>query len=349
MSHIVPSDLRLAPANLIGASDIGAQAGPVPRLSGRRRRIGFTLIELLVVIAIIAILVALLLPAVQQAREAARRIQCKNDLKQMGLAFHNYYDAHRALPPGYVARGVTPGDPASDETGPGFAWGTLLLPYLEQGPLSNQLNMEGDATDLENLNVARTFIPTFHCPSDTAPQTFTVSDGLVDYELGSSNYVGIFGYGSLTNAPGLPNPPGLLFRNSASRFRDITDGVSNTMLLGERASEHDFTSGTAAVDANSTWYAALPNVMRPSGMMMMGPEGSASLVLGHVGQTMMNGMEMHHTPNNTNHIANFSSRHEGGIQFVMADGSVHFLSENIDYNTFRWLGERADGEVIGAF
>ncbi|MFG0295400.1 MAG: DUF1559 domain-containing protein, partial [Maioricimonas sp. JB045] len=109
------------------------------------RRRGFTLIELLVVIAIIAILVALLLPAVQQAREAARRSQCKNNLKQIGLALHNYHDTHGSFPPGYIARYVSATDPASAETGPGFAWGTMILPFLDQSPTYNQLNFSLDA------------------------------------------------------------------------------------------------------------------------------------------------------------------------------------------------------------
>ena len=310
------------------------------------RRRGFTLIELLVVIAIIAILVALLLPAVQQAREAARRSQCKNNLKQIGLALHNYHDTHGSFPPGYIARYVSATDPASAETGPGFAWGTMILPFLDQSPTYNQLNFSLDATDPANIDAGRQVLSVFVCPSDTAPGTFTVSDGTNDYQLASANYVGIYGYGSVTMAPGRPDPAGILYRNSRTRMRDIVDGTSNTLLVGERSWQHQFVSGQPSIDASSTWYAAIPGVMRPAGMGMMPDEGPGSLVLGHVGQTMMGGMAMHHTPNSTNHIVNFSSRHEGGIQFLMADGSVHFLSENVDYNLFRWLGQRADGNVV---
>ncbi len=329
-------------------------------LKARQTKSGFTLIELLVVIAIIAILVALLLPAVQQAREAARRSQCKNNLKQLGVALHNYHDTFGTLPPGYITRGVNSTAAASVELGPNFAWGVMILPQLEQSPLYNSLDLNLDSTQANNLATAQQPLSVFTCPSDPGAEKFTVNDGSNDYELPKANYVGVYGYGSVTMSPGQPNPAGMFYRNSSVRFRDVTDGLSQTMMVGERKAVHRFPSTTSDVLADSTWYAAIPGVMRPAGMMMMADEGPASLVLGHVGQSMAmgggmggggmgGGMVMHHTPNTTNHIVNFSSSHVGGIQFLMADGSVHFLSENIDYNTFRWLGQKSDGEVIGEF
>ncbi|MCA8998480.1 MAG: DUF1559 domain-containing protein, partial [Planctomycetaceae bacterium] len=293
---------------------------------------------------------ALLLPAVQQAREAARRTQCKNNLKQLGLALHNYHDIYTCLPPGYIARNVSATDPASMEAGPGFAWGTMILPQLDQAPLFQQLDLEGDCTDAANVALAKERLPAFRCPTDPGLDTFIVNDGTADYELALANYVGIYGYGNVTMAPGNPDPAGMMYRNSSTRFRDVTDGLSNTLLVGERASNHDFIRNAPEAASQSTWYAAIPNVNRPSGSMMMAmPEGPGSLVLGHVGMTMMGGMQMRHVPNSTNHIVNFSSRHVGGAQFLLGDGSVHFLSENVDYDTFRWLGQRADGNVIGEF
>jgi len=319
-----------------------------------RANYGFTLIELLVVIAIIAVLVALLLPAVQQAREAARRSSCKNNLKQIGVALHNYHDTFNVLPPGYIARGVSATDNAASETGPGFAWGTMLLPMLERPAVYDGLNFNLNATHVDNIDSARTILPTFLCPSDPAPPTFTVNDGTDDFELASANYVGVFGYGNITMTPGQPMGKGVFYRNSNTNFRDVTDGTSNTMLVGERTYQHDFVEALAATPANSTWYAAIPGVVRSAGMadpMMTDAQGS--LVLGHVGQPAMTMpmpmMAMHHTPNTTNHIVNFSSPHQGGIQFLMADGSVHFLNENVYYDTFRYLGERADGEVLAEF
>lgn len=317
-------------------------------------RRGFTLIELLVVIAIIAVLVALLLPAVQQAREAARRSSCKNNLKQIGVALHNYHDTFNVLPPGYIARGVAAADNAAAETGPGFAWGTMLLPMLEQAALYDSLNFNLNATHVDNIDSGRVIINTMLCPSDPAPTSFTVNDGSNDYVLASANYVGVFGYGNVTMNPGQPTGKGAFYRNSNTNLRDITDGTSNTMLVGERTYEHDFVAALNATAANSTWYAAIPGVERLAGMShAMMTDAQGSLVLGHVGQPAMTMpmamMAMHHTPNTTNHIVNFSSPHQGGIQFLMADGSVHFLSENVYYDTFRHLGERADGEVVSEF
>ncbi|MEZ6060448.1 MAG: DUF1559 domain-containing protein [Planctomycetaceae bacterium] len=310
------------------------------------RRHGFTLIELLVVIAIIAILIALLLPAIQQAREAARRTQCRNNLKQIGLALHNYHDIYGRFPPGYVARNVTNMDPATAETGPGFAWGTMLLPQLEQSPLFEHFEFSEDATDDHNLEHGLTPLPAFRCPTDPAPERFALPDGT---ELSTSNYVGIYGYGNVSMMPG--NGSGIFFRNSSVRFRDIVDGTSNTVCIGERMHRHDYVAALSPVSANSTWYAVIPGAARPAGMpMAMMMEQSPSLVLGHVGQDgMMSMPAMHHTPNHTNHIVNFSSQHIGGVHFLLCDGSARFLSESIDYAIFRNLGERADGNAIGEF
>jgi len=316
------------------------------KLSGPQR--GFTLIELLVVIAIIAILIALLLPAVQQAREAARRSTCKNSLKQVGLALHNYHDTHRTYPLGYIARNVTSTSVIDDETGTGFAWGVMLLPFLDQAPLYNQLNLNLDASVSPNIELGDESISIFRCPSDTNQGVFSVSDSSNTYRLSSANYVGIYGYGSLTAAPGNPEVKGILYRNSNVKIRDITDGASNAIVVGERSHQHQFVGASTIIDADSTWYAAIPGAKRPAGMMMASmEEGPASLILGHVGQSTP--MLMQHPPNTTNHIANFSSKHEGGAHFLLGDGAVRFLSENMNYETFKNLGTINDGNVIGEF
>lgn len=329
-----------------------------------RARRGFTLIELLVVIAIIAILVALLLPAVQQAREAARRSQCKNTLKQIGIALHSYHDVHSTLPPGYVSRGVSSTDPASTETAQGFSWATMILPFADYASLYETLNFSLDADEPSNLANGQTSLPFFRCPSDPSKERFnmtdsggaTINDTLGNpLELPTSNYVGIIGYGSLSMTPGNPAGPGVLYRNSKVQFRDITDGTSSTIMAGERASQHQFDANNPSmkVNANSTWYAAIPGIAARSAGMMMMPmmtEASPSLILGHVGQPAMMGMmQMHSVHNNTNHIVHFSSRHVGGSHFLLADGHVIFLSQNIAYDTFRYLGTRDDGEQLGDF
>jgi len=303
------------------------------------RKRGFTLIELLVVIAIIAILVALLLPAVQQAREAARRTQCRNNLKQIGLALHNYHDQFRRFPPGYITADVS--DPANAD--PGFAWGTMLLANLDVGPLYSHFDFNDVAADPHNLEHGETQLTVFHCPSDVGPQLFTTdatNDG-VAVTLATSNYAAMFGYGSVTANP--DGGTGIFFRNSSVRFRDITDGSSNTFAVGER----NFKLG------RTTWYAAIEGYDTNAGMMgimALLREGPAALVLGHVGQPAMGSMPaMNHAANNTPHITNYGSLHEGGTFFLLCDGSVRFVSENVDWPTYRHLGERADGELIGEY
>ena len=185
-----------------------------------RERRAFTLIELLVVIAIIAILVALLLPAVQSAREAARRAQCKNHLKQLALAMHNYHDAQGRFPSGYIV-----------DTG--WGWGTMLLPFIDQRPLFETLDPSGNM-NLSNaalLDQLRTPLTLFQCPSDSHPQWNDKSKPEVDAkkEIAHSNYIGIMG-STLSNPVG----NGTLFQNSSVRMADIMDGTSNTLLFGER-------------------------------------------------------------------------------------------------------------------
>ena len=213
-----------------------------------RARRGFTLIELLVVIAIIAILIALLLPAVQQSREAAQRTQCKNSLKQIGLALHNYHDVHLTFPPGYIARAVGRNDPAAAETGPSFAWGTMVLPFLDHGNLFNHFDFNEDGDDAHNLGHGQVILSMFLCPTDPAPARFALPNGI---ELATSNYVGIYGYGNVSMNPG--NGTGVFYRNSAVRIRDITDGTSGTICVGERMHENDNVETLNPVDANSTW------------------------------------------------------------------------------------------------
>ena len=238
------------------------------------------------------------------------------------------------------------------ETGLGYAWAFAILRQIEQTSLTNLIDTNLDASVATNLSVAQKAVVTSYlCATDSPPQTFDVTDGSgTTLSLPSSNYVGIAGYANVTMNPG--QGTGIFYRNSQTRFRDIADGTSTTICVGERRHQHDFNSPVTPVAANSTWYAAIPGVIRPAGMMMMPmmTEGSASMILGHVGQAAMMGMPaMQRTPNTTNHIVHFSSSHIGGVQFLLCDGSAHFISENIDYAVFRNPGERADGNVIGEF
>ena len=230
-------------------------------------RRGFTLIELLVVIAIIAVLIALLLPAVQQAREAARRTQCKNNLKQLGLAFHNYHDTFNTFPPGHVSDFpavtpfVSPGNLTSSEVGC-WTWGTFLLPALEQTNLYNVLSPgaqkpQNAAATAAGLAALQTPLPAFRCPSDIGPALNTfdnttsgnemvgtnysrfITDGTNKLATATSNYVAVANAGDSTTPAINPyqyGPPlGIAFQNSKVGINTITDGTSNTLCVGERA------------------------------------------------------------------------------------------------------------------
>ncbi len=301
-------------------------------MSARKKK-GFTLIELLVVIAIIAILVALLLPAVQQAREAARRSSCKNNMKQIGLALHNYHDVHGAFPSGWI--GVE-NRVANAEGESGFGWGTMLLPFMDQAPLYNQFDFSLPMDVAPNRPFLKSVLTTYQCPSDPKPEVFTIEDrNGVNIELATFNYPAVFGTVELhgcENAPGTAPvsssgqcvSDGAFYHNSKIRFRDFTDGSSSTLVVGERTT---FTESNGE-KFYGTWSGALPEV-----------EEAAARTVGHA----------EHPPNENDHPEDFGSAHTGGAQFVLGDGHVVFISENIDEGVFQSLATRNGGEVIGEF
>ncbi len=199
------------------------------------RHRGFTLIELLVVIAIIAVLIALLLPAVQSAREAARRAQCTNNLKQMGLALHNYHDAMSIFPPGYIA--ASKFIDGETDTSPGWSWATMILPQLEQAPLYSSINVWLPIQAAANTTATQTVLNAYLCPSDQLPstRTFAVTDGLGNTvaTVAPSSYAASTGSDAADVALGLNNDGsgnGPFFRNSGIRIAAIIDGTSQTVL-----------------------------------------------------------------------------------------------------------------------
>ena len=307
-------------------SGINLHSLPPAGAAGDRGCSGFTILEVLVVIIVIGIALTLLLPAMLDARESARRVQCQNNLKQAALALHNYHDMHAVFPPGYIARNVTPGETAQDESGPGYAWSALLLPFLDQVALFRTIDFSVDP--LGSTAVAKPMISCYRCPSAGDEQ---------------ASYVGSFGSGSLTESPGRPAGPGVFYRNSKVQEFDIRDGSSSTFLIGERAGVHDFVPGAEPAPAGAVWLALPTRAFRPAGVPVAGVvEGPASFVLANVGQDEP--FAVHAVHGRTNHVAAFSSGHPGGANFALCDGAVVFVSSDIDYDVYRRLGQRSDHE-----
>ncbi len=302
-----------------------------------RSQKAFTLIELLVVIAIIAILIALLLPAVQQAREAARRSQCKNNLKQIGLALHNYHDALDTFPPGFIDASST-----LDARSTGWGWAVFLLPYIDQANLYAKLEVatksldqhRGGTAETASTDQMKTPISVYVCPSDSAPEL--VKDRGNNARL---SYPGVYGSanvaasspGSPERYPGMNNANamfnGMFAGNSKVKMRDFTDGTSNTLAVGE-------VQGMNRI--GGIWVGSF-GINRWAGYIFQ--TNASTLINAAAGRT--------HPTWASNYV--FSSSHVGGAHFLKADGSVNFISENISATIYENLGNRRDGQVLGEY
>jgi prepilin-type N-terminal cleavage/methylation domain-containing protein/prepilin-type processing-associated H-X9-DG protein len=287
-----------------------------------RNRGGFTLIELLVVIAIIAILIGLLLPAVQKVREAAARMKCSNNLKQIGLALHNSHDQNGALPAGYYNSGTFV------YTG----WQLQLLPHLEQTALwdasSAYLKANPGNTDSNSFPAAGFVMAGFVCPSNTRPPSYVRSG--VTYEL--TSYLGVAGTVSNTTSG-----DGVLYCNAAVRLTDITDGTSNTLAVGERPCTGDLYIG---------WGFSPYGWGHGEGDTVLGTRDAT--IAANVGDLATNvGLTAPRQPATTGEIdaAHFWSFHTGGANFLCCDGSVRFLAYAAN-PVMPALGTRAGGEVF---
>jgi prepilin-type N-terminal cleavage/methylation domain-containing protein/prepilin-type processing-associated H-X9-DG protein len=335
--------------------------------SQREKPRGFTLIELLVVIAIISVLVSLLLPAVQQAREAARMAQCKNNLKQIGLALHNYHSTHEVFPPGYVDFNGNPNLTPDNDVGPGWGWATFILPFMDQTSVYNQINFSVGVGLGVNAQISKTALPAFQCPSDGLQQPFAVYDSSLSTPITTvahSNYVGCNGWiECFSGAGGNPQPGpgadgltgtfgkagvGIFYRNSNIRAANFTDGLSNTIVVGERSSNHSPSTWTGAVTGGlcPAWMAVLPPspYSPPPGPPYDFADFGEALILAHCNAT--------HLPNADFPIFDpdvFYSFHPGGAQFLLGDGSVRFISSFVDGPTYQHLSTIAGGEVTGQY
>ena len=299
-----------------------------------RRSSGFTLVELLVVIAIIGVLVALLLPAVQAAREAARASSCKNNLRQLGMALHNYHDTMNRLPSGWCTLPEGSGShfQHSHEVAPGWGWTVGLLPFMEQNNLHDSLHHHEHIDADENQAARETIIKTLICPSDPGDKTFiiggggghdheedgehhhSVDEGTPLFRVSKSNYPGVFGTNELEDNPAAGN--GAFFMNSSLTMANFTDGLSNTFVVGER---HSRLGG-------SLWQGIVEEANEPMARIL----GVAD-----------------HSPNSPeHHFEDFTSAHPAGVQLLAGDGSVHRVSNSIAIEVYRALCTRAGGEVV---
>jgi prepilin-type N-terminal cleavage/methylation domain-containing protein/prepilin-type processing-associated H-X9-DG protein len=348
-------------------------------------RNAFTLVELLVVIAVIGILVGLLLPAVQSAREAARRMECSNNLKQLGLAIHNYQSALGRFPSGYVSFATRDGvgppeaaiDPLTWDAAPGWGWGALLLPFIEQNTVSDAIDFRLPIWAPANRPFVATRLQGFLCPSSSGPEQPFVVRGetaapLTRYgaplTLGRSHYVASHGQescwgecgsaatgeiftniytGETTVVPVNGNAAnvadGPFYRNSNVSFRDITDGTSNTIFLGEHSSRL----------SEKTWVGVVPGAFTHPQFLTPenGPDAAATLVLVHAGpsggELDITGTPIIHPVNfPTLHVGQMFAEHPGGGNIAFGDGSVRFIADTVDLILFAELSSMNENELV---
>ncbi|MEA1952204.1 MAG: DUF1559 domain-containing protein [Planctomycetota bacterium] len=312
-----------------------------------RKTRGFTLVELLVVIAIIGILIALLLPAVQSAREAARRMQCSGNFKQVGLALHNYHTSHRCFPPGTTwnwAKGYY-----------GWSWSAFILPYLEESALDNALDFESAYWLAGGREPGGYSLPIYNCPSD--PQSGGWTEWSSGYYLGKTDVedyrsTNITGVGDShrweRNDPYGANRNGMLFANKSIRVADVSDGTSGTLFVGEVTGARGRHPSQGDAWFQHTWFTYNCHGLQYgiNGPMTL-PGGRDDSPTGNP----IDGIGGNYGGNRHNELfaeLGFSSWHPGGCHFSMVDGSVHFFTTDMDLSVLQALATRAGGETVDA-
>jgi prepilin-type N-terminal cleavage/methylation domain-containing protein len=331
----------------------------------RRRRTalthGFTLIELLVVIAIIAILIALLLPAVQQAREAARRTQCRNNMKNIGLAIHNYHDTHRVFPHGWGLNQET--------------WSAMILPQLEQAPLYSTLYWANPCLDdwatitntspfWPNKVACGTEIGVFRCPSmalaahinnqgipDRVPTSYRIVSGsLVASDDNSTRPApyNVAPYSSLERSITDAGVNGIMFGASSTSMRDITDGTTNTLMIGESYTDPAYSKDGQGMDY---WLFFIPQMNNAGSCTTWRPGAASGTEHTECAGSTLVPINSRFDPNVSGILIelSFGSYHVGGAHFTLGDGSVKFVSQSIDINLYGALGSRNGNEIVGDF
>jgi len=336
-------------------------------MSGPKCRRGFTLIELLVVIAIIAILIGLLLPAVQKVREAAARMSCSNNLKQLGLALHNYHDQNNKLPPGCA----TDAAPYGTGGGWGSSWKVFILPYIEQGNIYVKWTFNGSSgyTNANNMPLVHQInIKTYRCPSSPIADFYASSNNAGSIQMMTS-YTGVAGsaaeptvqtnVGCCDGSGNINAAGGVLFNHSSVTLVGITDGTSNTIIVGEQSDHvrnssgapvpgaytamtsqgpHGWTMGSGNANVGTAYAERTFNVttvrwqINQRGLCTTGTDGAG------------NGVNQ-----NTGTNIPFSSGHSGGANMLFGDGSVKFMQNATALTTLQWLCTRAGGEVLPNF